>query len=193
VQPAAIGLRARTGSAVVVALVGDPAAPTVVVRRSFRLVTDNVPPQPYHVASELHDRADEIIGRTLEVAEQLARRELDAVTDELREGGFDVRSAGIVLGSGFVPTRRQALSQHAAMHAAEGELYREVVSRVCEEIGWKVVGCPERDVASRAASVLRVADLTSRLVEIGRAMGSPWRKEHKLATAVAWLALAGTA
>jgi hypothetical protein len=37
---------------------------------------------------------------------------------------------------------------------------------------------------------LRPDDLTRRMVELGRSLGAPWSQDEKLATLVAWLALA---
>jgi len=80
------------------------------------------------------------------------------------------------------------------MHAAEGELYREVLARARAGCALPVTGVPERDLYDRAAAALQVPvpDLRRRAAELGRACGPPWAQDQKSAAPVAWLALATT-
>src|SRR3989440_2960116 len=114
----ALGLRSGEGGTVAVALRWD-GTPEVVAARTLRLNTPDVHGQAYHAASADPEHADEIIAATEAVARRLATEAVSSLAASA--GPFDC--VGIVLGGGWVPTRKQALTQHAAMHAAEGELY----------------------------------------------------------------------
>ena len=84
------------------------------------------------------------------------------------------------------------LASHAFIHAAEGEMYRDVLVRASEHLSLRVTGVRERDVLARAAEATgrTASELQRRVAEMGRALGPPWRQDEKLATLVAWVALA---
>jgi hypothetical protein len=189
-----IGFRAHTGWAVAVALAGPPAAPVVVDRRRLDLTDPEVPRQAFHAAADLDAGAAEaLVERATRTAETLAEQAVRGLVGELRSAGHQVAGAGIVLGGGRrLGTLAQVLASHAAMHAAEGELYREVLVHAAAACGLPVTGVPERDLHDRATAALGVpaADLRRRVTELGRACGPPWAQDQKSAALVAWLALA---
>jgi hypothetical protein len=189
-----IGLRAHTGWAVAVALAGPPAAPSVVDRRRLDLTDPEVPRQAFHAAADLDAAAAAaLVERATRTAEALAERAVRGLAGELRSAGHRLGGAGVVLGGGRrLGTLAQVLASHAAMHAAEGELYREVLVHASAACGLPVTGVPERDLHDRAAAVLGVPvpDLRRRVAELGRACGPPWAQDQKSAALVAWLALA---
>jgi hypothetical protein len=51
----------------------------------------------------------------------------------------------------------------------------------------------ERDLYAHGAAALELTpeELQSRLGELGRSVGPPWRQDEKMAALVAWLSLAG--
>jgi hypothetical protein len=189
-----IGFRAHTGWAVAVALAGPPAAPVVVDRRRLDLTDPEVPRQAFHAAADLDAGAAEaLVERATRTAEGLAERAVRGLVGELRSAGHQVAGAGIVLGGGRrLGTLAQVLASHAAMHASEGELYREVLVHAAAACGLPVTGVQERDLHDRATAALGVpaADLRQRVTELGRACGPPWAQDQKSAALVAWLALA---
>jgi hypothetical protein len=189
-----IGFRAHTGWAVAVALAGPPEAPAVVDRRRLDLTHPEVPRQAFHAAAGLDARAAEaLVERATRTAETLAERSVGGLAGELRSAGHRLAGAGVVLGGGRrLGTLGQVLASHAAMHAAEGELYREVLVHAAAACGLPVTGVPVRDLHDRAAVALGfpATDLRRRLVELGRACGPPWAQDQKSAALVAWLALA---
>jgi hypothetical protein len=191
-----IGFRAHTGWAVAVVLAGPRAAPTVVDRRRLDLTDPEVPRQAFHAAAGLDAGAAEaLVERASRTAEALAERAVGGLAGELRSAGHRLASAGVVLGGGRrLGTLAQVLASHAAMHAAEGELYREVLVHASAACGLPVTGVPERDLEDRAAAVVAVpaADLRRRVAELGRAFGPPWAQDQKSAALVAWVALAAT-
>ena len=191
-----IGFRAHTGWAVAVALAGPPGAPAVVDRRRLDLTDPEVPRQAFHVAADLDaGAAEELVERATRTAETLAERAVRGLVGELRSAGHQLAGAGVALGSGRrLGTLAQVLASHPAMHAAEGELYREVLVQACAACALPVTGVPERDLYDRAAVALGVPvpDLRRRVAELGRACGPPWAQDQKSAALVAWLALATT-
>ena len=71
-------------------------------------------------------------------------------------------------------------------------MYRDVLRRASEHLSLRVTGVRERDVLARAAEATgrTASELQRRVAEMGRALGPPWRQDEKLATLVAWVALA---
>ena len=195
-QHAALGFRAHSGWAALVAVAGPPRAPVVIDRRRIELVDPATrgAKQPYHAAQRLDlKQARELVRRCTVEARRLARRALRAVLNDLREKGHDVVGCGILLGSGRSATTLAAtLASHALIHTAEGELFRDVLIRASEHHGLRVTGVRERELYARAAAELGATadELRHRATEMGRPVGSPWRQDQKHAALVAWLALA---
>ncbi len=169
-------------------------APVVVERRRIELIEPGIPKQPYHAAENLElKKAEKLIGRSRDTARRLARAAVRAVVGELEEKGFKVVGAGLLLASGRpLPSLAATLASHALIHAAEGELFREALAQASERARLPVTGVREREAHERGAAGLRIADgrLRDRLSEMGRAVGSPWTQDQKLAALVAWMALA---
>jgi hypothetical protein len=169
-----------------------PVDSPVVVRRHRLLLTDGpLPCEPYHTAKGIDFAvAEAFILPVGDRAREMAVAWIAWLVEELddrRLTGF-----GLVLGSGRPEfTLKQALATHAAMHNAEGWLFREALMRASEECCLGVVGATESAVYDQAAAAagLSAADLEGRILELGREVGAPWGKDQKLAAAVAWLAL----
>ena len=193
---AALGFRAHSGWAVVVAIAGSPRSPRVVDRRRVELADPDkqASKQPYHAAEGLDlKKAEEVVRRATDDAQRLARQGLRAVIDDLRASGHDVIGCGIVLASGRPATTLAAtLASHALIHTAEGELFRKVLVRAGEHHDLPVTGVRERELFARGAAELSIpaGELERRLAELGRAIGPPWAQDQKYAALVAWLALA---
>ena len=193
---AALGFRAHSGWAAVVAIAGPPCSPRVVDRRRIELADPAIPAskQPYHAAEGLDLKAaEEVVRRSTEDARRLARQGLRGVIDDLRAGGHDVIGCGIVLASGRPATTLAAtLASHALIHAAEGELFRDVLVRAGEHHELPVTRVRERELFPRGAAELSIpaGELERRVAELGHAIGPPWTQDQKYAALVAWLALA---
>ena len=89
-----------------------------------------------------------------------------------------------------MPRAARALSAHAMLHAAEGELYRDALADAADALGLPVTLVPPRDTPRLGRRVLGCdeEDLRARLTELGRPFGPPWTRDHKDAV-VAALAL----
>ncbi len=193
---AALGLRAHSGWAVVVVVVGPPRSPTVIDRRRIELADPEIPgaTQPYHAAQGLDlKEAEEVVRRCADGARLLARRALRAVIDDLGERGHEVVGCGILLGSGRPATTLAAtLASHALIHTAEGELFRDALTHASEHCGLPITRVRERELYARGAAELGfpVDQLQRHVTDLGRPIGPPWRQDEKHAALVGWLALA---
>lgn len=190
----ALGLRAHSGWAVLVALGVPAAAPVVVDRRRLVLCDGSFPRQPYHAAENLPAaQAEALVGRSLETARRLGRAELRDAVAARASAGQRLVGAGLLLGSGrpLPPELSAVLGSHPLIHTAEGEMYRDVLRAACEHAGIAVTGLRERDLAEAAAPRLKLAPdaLRARLATLGKPLGPPWTADHKLAALAAWLVL----
>ncbi|MBI3665764.1 MAG: hypothetical protein HY236_05980 [Acidobacteria bacterium] len=193
---AALGLRAHSGWAALVAVAGSPDSPVVIDKRRIELADPRIPGslQPYHAAEGLPLKdAEKLVNRAIDDARRLARQACRAVLDDLREKGHEVIGCGILLASGRpLPALAATLASHALIHTAEGELFRDALVHASKHHDLPVTRVKERELYDGAAAGLGVpaAELLRRVTELGRPLGPPWRQDEKLATLVAWLALA---
>ena len=191
---AAIGFRAHAGWASAVAIGGSAASPEILERRRIVTADPSIPgsKQPYHAAEGLAlGRAKALIDRSTGSSRELARTGLERMVGDLRERGCAVSGCAILLASGRpLPDLEGILASHARIHAAEGELFREVLRSAARECGLRVEGLAERGIGALAAEVLGL-DPAERLAAMGRAVGPPWRQDEKLAATAAWIVLAG--
>ncbi len=190
---AAVGFRAHSGWAALVAVTGSPRSPIVIDRRRIELVEPGIPKQPYHAAEKLGlKEAEELVRRSTETARLLGRRALRTLMDELREKGHEVVACGLLLGSGRALTTLAAtLASHALIHTAEGELFRDALRHASQHCDLLVTGVKERDLFASAAAKLRLPmnELLRRVTELGMTIGPPWAADQKHAALVGWLAL----
>ncbi len=192
-----LGCRAHSGWAALVALAGPSASPTVVDRRRIELADAAIAgsKQPYHEAEDKKPKeAERLLSHCMDSSRALAREGLRAVVEDLRARDHRVAGCGVLLGSGRALPEdvHKILASHALIHAAEGEMYRDVLVRAGEHLSLRVTGVRERDLLARASEATGRpgAELQRRVAEMGRALGPPWRQDQKLATLVAWVALA---
>ena len=193
---AALGFRAHSGWAVLVAIAGPPDSPAVIDRRRIELADPRIPgsTQPYHAAAELDlKEAEKFLKRCIDGARLLARQALCAAIDELRAKGHKPVACGLLLGSGRpATTLAKTLASHALIHTAEGELFRDVLAHASEYCNLPVRKVVERELLSRGVTELGVAidELLRRITGLGKSIGPPWRLDEKHAALVGWLALA---
>lgn len=194
---AAIGLRAHSGWAAMVMIAGRAGAPFLVDRRRIGLVEagHQETSQPYHAAARLDlNEAAEFVRVHAERACAMGMEALRAAIKDLRREGYRVAGCGVLLSSGR-PTGDLAatLASHALIHTAEGHLFRNALAQAGERCGLAVRAIREHDLFAAAESELGMpeAEVQTRLVEIGRAAGPPWRQDQKYCALAAWLALRG--
>jgi hypothetical protein len=184
---AALGLRAHSGWAVIVAVAGASA----ILRRRIEMTKGLGDPakQPYHTAEGMElPQAEAFLRRTEKIAVEMAAIALKDALATLTAGGFGVAGAAVLLGSGKpLPELPRILAAHPLIHTAEGVFFRDVLTRACEECGLAVVGIREREVMERCAAAMRTpaVGLPARLSAMGKTLGPPWTQDEKLSAAAA--------
>ena len=100
---AAIGLRAHSGWAALVALVDSAESPDLVLRRRIETADPAIrgSKQPFHAAEHLPlPDAEALIKTCTESTRRLSRDALRAVIGDLRAKGYEIMGCGVILGSG---------------------------------------------------------------------------------------------
>jgi hypothetical protein len=192
----AIGVRAHSGWAAVVAVAGDARGLRVLDRQRVVVIDAEGPRanQPYHFAEMLPlDQAQTHLDRHEKTAIRLATTALENMVEKLRESGQDVIGCAILQASGrTLPALPQILASHALIHTAEGQFFRNVFAHACERINVTVAKIRERELDALAARELRLTPpkVKSKLADLGRELGPPWTQDQKFAALGAWLLLA---
>ena len=193
-ERAAIGLRAHSGWAALVAVRGPANAPAVVDRRRIELAGPDLPNQPYHEAERLRlAEAKDLLKRCAEGSRRLAASGMRAARLGVEKTGLEVRACGLLLASGrALPELPAVLASHALIHTADGEHFRDALRRAATAEKLSLVEIPEKEVWDRAAEKLGASagSLRRRVAEMGESLGPPWTADQKLAALVAWTALA---
>lgn len=195
-KDAALGFRAHSGWTALVALSVSKGSPSVLARERVHLVEVFTYEfrQPYHTAEKMPDaEARAFISRMQAEAKRLAYRSIHGLQSGLREQGYELSRCGLLLASGKpLPGLEKILASHALIHTADGVLFREALLHASARCGLPVLSVKERELLDRAEQTLRLkpADLTRRVTEIGRPLGSPWSQDEKFASLAAWFALA---
>jgi hypothetical protein len=190
-RPAVVGVADHSGWAnlVTVAAGDDGSAPAVIDRRRCQLIGDDLPRQPYHAAGGVDgDEAERLVAHVVAAACAGAGRALDALLADLGSGH---RIVAVALRSGgerpLPGTVAGVLASHSAMHAAEGQLYRDAWADAAADRGVAVALHARGDALGGAAALLgtTVERLGATVSALGRELGPPWQKEHREAAAAA--------
>jgi hypothetical protein len=188
---AALGFKAHTGWAAVVAIGGPIDAPEILAKARIDVASTFDEGAVFHVGQELPIDAARALVRDAEVRfTARARAELAAFTTRL--DATIVAASMVAAAARPLPPLESILKSHPLVHAAEGELYRRVFAEAGAALGARPTRVApdalERSVA--AALGLTPAKLAARLASLGKASGRPWAADQKQAALVAWLALA---
>jgi len=190
-RPAVVGVADHSGWAnlVTVAPGDDGSAPAVIDRRRCQIIGDDLPRQPYHAADGLGDaEAERLVEQVVAAACAGAGRALDALLADL---AGDHRVVALALRSGgdrpLPGNVAGVLASHSAMHAAEGQLYRDAWVDAAADRGVAVALHARGDALGGAAALLgTTAERLGAVVStLGRSLGPPWQKEHREAAAAA--------
>ena len=193
--PAAIGIRAHSGWAAIVAVAPNGSSINVLDRRRINVIETRGPRanQPYHFAKMIPlAEAQEHLDRCEETAVRLAADGLAKLNDKLRGARYDIIGCSILQTSTrTLPELPQILASHAMIHTAEGQFFRCVFARACEQLKLPITKISERELFDLASHKLRSspAKLTSKLTALGRNLGPPWTQDQKFAALAAWLLL----
>jgi hypothetical protein len=192
---AAIGVRMHSGWGALVAISNSAGTVEVIARRRVAVTIPGTPGanQPYHFSENLELlEAEKFLGNCFTASKRLALAAVQDVVGELRGRQYRVVGAAVLLASGRpLPPLAKILASHAVIHAAEGEFFRQVFSKVCEDLDLSVTGFRERDLDERVQTVFgkAAARMRQKISTLGRALGPPWTQDQKTAALAALLVL----
>jgi hypothetical protein len=178
----ALGFRAHSGWAAMVAVAGTIDAPQVLMRRRIVIADPELPGsrQPYHAAAELpFSKAEELVRNAIESSRGLA---LEAMSAAIKAQKHEVAGCGVLGGSGkALPALDRILASHALIHTAEGEMFRDAITWAARELRLPVAILREKTIEATALK---------RIASLGKLIGPPWTQDQKYATLAALAALA---
>jgi hypothetical protein len=177
----------HTGWAVQVTLTDDGSGPVVADRRRALLCPDDVVRFAFHAAADCAsiDEARRLITST----ERAVRRACRVAAKHLDVGSVVAIPEGPAKP---LPTELGAiLASHPNLHTAEGELFRRSLVDAIEARGIPVLRFAPKTIFSDAAVErgTTAAGVEETTKELGRGLGPPWTKDHRLASAAALWAL----
>src|SRR5579863_3060196 len=192
---AAFGVRMHSGWGVLVAISGDAGSIELVDRRRIITTDPRVPgaKQPYHYAANLGlQKAESYLATCIAVSERLASAAVAGLVRELEEREYRIVGATILVASGRpLPCLSNILASHPLIHTAEGEFFRNAVSKACERLKIPVTAIRERDLQQQAETTFGNAatGVQRRISTHGASLGPPWNKDHKTSALAAALIL----
>jgi hypothetical protein len=179
VERGVVGVADHAGWAVLVT-VGEGGR--LVDRRRVELIDDGLPKLPHHhEAQGLPVReAVELIERVRASAQRRAVECLDALASEIAVVGIALRTCPTL-----PPTVAERIENYRAQNVADSVMYREALADAAKARDWTVHWYVEKTVFGEAAEALGIDSVDAMLHEVGRSIGPPWRKDHRVAMAAA--------
>jgi hypothetical protein len=188
----ALGLKARTGRAVLVAIGGDVRQPQFIERSQMPLLPAGAF-ATYHAAEGLEPaQARASVKRSIASAHRLAKKGITEAARHLTAAGNELRGCGVLVGSGMPDwSTDEILAVHVRMHKAEGELFRDVLVAGARACDLDLTTLPEKSALDDAAKMLGLtrSRLDALIATLGKSAGPPWGKDQKEAAAAALVAL----
>jgi hypothetical protein len=190
----AIGLRAKTGRAIVVVLGGPPKTPIVLLKGEITLIDPRMPAtaQPYHQVMDLPwEQSERAVRKYVTSIERVARRSLMELIQQMRTSSRKVAGVSVI----GAPDRdlKRIGNPHIRAHAAEGILFRRVLAAAAEANGLKWHTFSDRNFDEAAAETLgaKYSRIKQSLGGLKVSVAPPWRNDEKQAAMAAWLVLHG--
>lgn len=181
---AALGFRAHSGWAALVAVAGTIDAPRILDRRKIVIADPELPgsKQPYHAAAELpFSKAEAFVQSAIESSRALALEAMSVSMKALCAKGHEIAGCAVLLGSGkTLPALEKILAAHPLLHTAEGEMFRDVLQWAAQESQLPFLGVREKSFA--AVSLNKIDSL-------GKLIGPPWTQDQKYAALAAFTLL----
>jgi hypothetical protein len=175
-----IGVSDHGGWAVLVTVARDG---TLLDRRRVELVDEYLPALPHHHEGQglPVDEVVALVERVRVSAERHAALALDAVTMAVRP------ILGVALRNcpQLPPTIAERINDYRARNVADWVMYRKALAAAAATRGWPVHWYDAKKVLGAASQALRVEDFDAHFLDVRRAVGPPWNKDHKLAMAAA--------
>lgn len=125
-----------------------------------------------------------LVGRVRVAAAQGAREHLERLA---REVSVPITRISLRACPELPPTIEERIADNRAQTYADTVMYRQALASAAEARGWAVEWYDRERVFGEAATMLG-RDIDAFLREMGRAVGSPWQAQHRLAAAAAIVA-----
>ena len=194
-KSAAVGIRVHSGWGAVVVMAGQNAE-EILERRKITIIDPKAKgvTQPYHHVEEMElGAAEQHLAKCASDARRLALEALGKTTRDLRERGFQLAGAAILLSSARpLPDLDEILTSHALIHTAEGEFFRQAFRQALERLEIPVTGIRERELEESVQKAFgsAAAEVQKRIEGLGRSLGPPWTHDEKTAALAAAVVLA---
>jgi hypothetical protein len=194
-KTAALGIRMHSGWGVLVAVSGDAASLEVLDRRRIVTIDPEIhgSSQPYHHAANLgFPESERYLANCAAISERIAFTAIGELLKELDVRGCRIAGAAVLLASGRpLPPLAKILASHPLIHTAEGEFFRNAVSKACERLKIPVTAIRERELEQQAKTTFGKAasGIQRRISTLGVSLGPPWTKDHKTAALAAAMIL----
>ena len=163
----ALGLRAHSGWAALVALCAPNGTPELVDRRRIELVDEadtDWAKAPYHAADGLApDEARELVKGAIASARKLAVRELREAVKRAKRDGHELAACAVLVNEPMPDwSVAEILAVHFRMHKAEGVLFRDALARAAEACGVPLLAIREKELAEVAEIALEAPSAQAR-------------------------------
>lgn len=176
------GISDHAGWAVVVCV----AQGEVIDRRRIELIEPGLPNMPYH-----HDAQGLPAEEAEALVERVRRSAALCAISALKAFPANVLAIAIRKRPPLPATVVERMANYHAQTRADGVMYRDSLAEAACERGWTVVEYDAKTVFQEAAEAPGLDDISARLDEIGKFLGPPWQKDHRLAAAAAMIAARG--
>jgi len=175
-----IGVSDHGGWAVLVTVARDA---RLLDRRRVELVDDDLPALPHHHEGQglPPDEAVALVGRVRVSAERHAVLALDTVAMAVRP------ILGVALRNcpALPATIAERIKDYRARNVADWVMYRKALAAAAAARGWPVHWYDAKKVLAAAGEALCVESFDTYSLDLRKAVGPPWTKDHKLAMAAA--------
>jgi hypothetical protein len=175
-----IGVSDHGGWAVLVTVARNG---TMLDRRTVELVDEDLPKLPHHHEGQglPLDKAVALVESVRGSAERHAALALEAVTMAVP------RILGVALRHcpELPNTIAERIRNYRAQNLADWVMYRKALASAAEARGWPVYWYDAKKMLGAARQVVLVENLDDYFLNVRRAVGPPWNKDHKLAMAAA--------
>jgi len=193
---AAMAFACHSGWAAMVVVADSAAGLQVLARSRVELIDghDHQAKQPYHAVEMVC--VEEALGRLdgyMAVARSMAYHRIRSERADLKKRGYQLKSVGILESAARKPSSLASiLASHAAIHAADGDHFRNALAAAAEQGGLAVFRIKSRALEAEAAAALgrTTQNLRDTVAALSRQVGSPWGADQKHAALLAWLILA---
>ena len=175
-----IGVSDHGGWAVLVTVARDG---KLLDRRRVELVDEGLPKLPHHHEGQglPLDEAVALVERVRVSADRHAALALDAVTVAVP------RILGVALRNcpQLPPSIAERIKDYRAQNVADWVMYRKALAFAAEARGWPVHWYDAKKVLEAASRAFDVKSLDAHFLNVRKAVGPPWTKDHKIAMAAA--------